>query len=600
MFLPEAGVAGLQSAYRVNEFREIRDTVSQNAEEGNRDRYCSVHTNSELELYCETCMELICFRCAYIGSQHHDHDHQDIDGAFRWYDEHLRPRQREELSSLHNMLTRVLASLKEAMQENGLVGERRTTLNNITAEVRAADNEVVAISDLCGNQLDQIRALHTRNEVSGRVMAVTTTMNSSLLKLRAPDPSLCRVTGNIALALTGERSTVTLTAIDYMRKACKVPITTLECQCAGGKVDPKILRSGENRYIISYQPTTTPQLRLSVTIQGKHVRGSPFNIAVRPPAEKIGSPFTYPLSGSQGLCRLASKGLHEVVVSEQGKDEVSLFNAFGSKRHSFGSYGCEEGQFDSPCGVTVDGMGNILVADCGNHRIQKFTAKGTFMTSVGSLGSGELQFYCPSDVAFNMTNNKVYVVDKNNHVQILNSGLVFKRTFWNTYTLRVIDSDLTFHSIFGSLGDGQGEFNDPQGIACDSTGKVYVADSGNHRVQVFTAEGRFLSKFGVLGMGNETVEYPISITIDTSDRLYVGECGRISVLTPQGECVRSLTPSKGEYAACGLAVNRIGVLFASDGERVQVVIKGPLNFHVLLVVTCFIAFLFALLFSKCT
>ena len=68
-------------------------------------------------------------------------------------------------------------------------------------------------------------------------------------------------------------------------------------------------------------------------------------------------------------------------------------------------------------------------------------------------------------------NKKVYVVDvANNRVQVLKS-------------------DLTFSTKFGYKGSGKGQFNSPLGIACDSTGNVYVADTGNHRIQVSTHEG---------------------------------------------------------------------------------------------------------------
>ncbi len=46
---------------------------------------------------------------------------------------------------------------------------------------------------------------------------------------------------------------------------------------------------------------------------------------------------------------------------------------------------------------------------------------------------------------------------------------------------------------------GKGQFKSPQDIACDRTGKVYVADTFNHRIQVFTTEGKFLRMFGRRG-----------------------------------------------------------------------------------------------------
>lgn len=122
--------------------------------------------------------------------------------------------------------------------------------------------------------------------------------------------------------------------------------------------------------------------------------------------------------------------------------------------------------------MAVDGDGNILVSDYITHRIQKFTEKGEHLTVVGEKGSGPLQFCFPEAIAFNVSNDKLYVVDWNDRVQVLNS-------------------DLTFSATFGKEGGGRGQFNNPNGIACDEGGKVYVADSGNHRIQVFTPEGKF-------------------------------------------------------------------------------------------------------------
>ncbi len=51
-----------------------------------------------------------------------------------------------------------------------------------------------------------------------------------------------------------------------------------------------------------------------------------------------------------------------------------------------------------------------------------------------------------------------------------------------------MNSDLT---SFGKEGSGKGHFDLPRDIACERTGKVYVADCDNHRIQVFTAEGKF-------------------------------------------------------------------------------------------------------------
>jgi DNA-binding beta-propeller fold protein YncE len=90
----------------------------------------------------------------------------------------------------------------------------------------------------------------------------------------------------------------------------------------------------------------------------------------------------------------------------------------------WGSSGSGDGQFNHPYGVAIDTSNNVYVADTDNHRIQKFTSDGTFLTEWGSDGA-----------------------------------------------------------LYGGLGEGL--FWGPSGVAVDSFGNVYVADTGNHRIQKF-------------------------------------------------------------------------------------------------------------------
>ena len=92
----------------------------------------------------------------------------------------------------------------------------------------------------------------------------------------------------------------------------------------------------------------------------------------------------------------------------------------------------------------------------------------------------------------------------------------------------------------------------------------YVADRGNHRIQVFTAEGKFLRMFSDGGKGKPLNE-PVGIAIDATDIVYVSESGgcRISVFTSEGQFVASFgkageKPGEFDYP-CGLAVDDCGV-----------------------------------------
>ena len=97
-------------------------------------------------------------------------------------------------------------------------------------------------------------------------------------------------------------------------------------------------------------------------------------------------------------------------------------------------------------------------------------------------------------------------------------------------------------------------------VACDSTGKVYVADTRNHRIQVFTAEGKFLMMFGS-GHGREELDWPVGVAIDASGTVYISEEDnfRVSAFTSGGHFVTSF--GEGLGSPHGLAVDDNGVVY---------------------------------------
>ena len=268
-----------------------------------------------------------------------------------------------------------------------------------------------------------------------------------------PDPSKCHATGKgLEVAVVGEKSTCILHAVNIGGMPCEEPIR-LDCELLSDITGTTASRSIERRqsqYKVNYQPTIKGRHQLHIRVEGQHIRGSPFGVAVKLPVEKLGTPILT-ISGVGGPWGVAINQRGEVVATDQDCHCIHVFSPSGEKLRSFGT-----GQ---PHGVAVDSEGNILVTDSGNHCIQKFTAEGQFLTAVGTKGSGPLQFTKPSDIAIS---DRVYVVDSGNHrVQVLNP-------------------DLTFSHTFGKKGSGKGQFQSPRGIACDSTGKVYVTDRDNH------------------------------------------------------------------------------------------------------------------------
>ena len=93
--------------------------------------------------------------------------------------------------------------------------------------------------------------------------------------------------------------------------------------------------------------------------------------------------------------------------------------------------------------------------------------------------------------------------------------------------------------MFGSRGSNQGQFGQPQDVAIDSQGYIYVTDGDNHRVQQFTPEGQFVSSFGgTEGSEPGQLYFPTGITLDDNDLVYVNNHNQfISVYNTNGQYI---------------------------------------------------------------
>ena len=80
------------------------------------------------------------------------------------------------------------------------------------------------------------------------------------------------------------------------------------------------------------------------------------------------------------------------------------------------------------------------------------------------------------------------------------------------------------------------EFNEPHGIACDSSGDIYIVDCQNNRIQVFTPEGKFNSLF----TSSESLWYPSGIAIDIMNTVYVGGFSNVTTFDSKRKLIRKL------------------------------------------------------------
>lgn len=130
---------------------------------------------------------------------------------------------------------------------------------------------------------------------------------------------------------------------------------------------------------------------------------------------------------------------------------------------------------------------------------------------------------------------------------------------------------------FGSFGTKLGQFTDPMGTAVDAADNVYIADSGNNRVQVVKPDGTPLRAFGKMGTRPGEFVSPVGVALDPGGLVYVTDSGnnRVEAFRRDGAFVRAWgqygTGDRDLNAPGGLTVDRLRVYIADTGnERVQV------------------------------
>ena len=470
-----------------------------------RTSFCLEHLSEKLCFYCQTCDKAICHQCTLTS--HERHEYRDVDKVAKTFKvnmvnlaEQIKGKRaqlkeqlnflEEDISKLENRKSSIRARIEEYFQR--LIEELKNRMNELVNEAELLcktkldllfskqeklhqnlrhANSCCLFTEGAVKQGSELEILSIGQVVIKRLISLVEEIEESI-KTDSTDeefnsiqfvgesekiindishlghvkeqssstpcePTLCTLSAakQHQHIITGEVNRMSLTAVGVhgkrqQRGGDKVK---LSFSLAGSRVTPDnagfkygCQDNKDGTYDLAYVITKPDTYWLHVSINGGPVADSPVTVTVRP-RDWIGS--------------------HLMLRSED----------------------C--GGFSHPYSVLVDSHDHVLVADSHNHRIKILSLKGEILKTFGSQGTIQGQFNFPYCLALSRRGNLIVVSDGQNHrIQIVTpSGKLAK--------------------VFGGFGDDVGRLNHPHGVAIDSDDRIYVADSGNSRIQIFSPEG---------------------------------------------------------------------------------------------------------------
>ncbi len=281
---------------------------------------------------------------------------------------------------------------------------------------------------------------------------------------------------------------------------------------------------------------------------------------------------------------LTSMGVRfEISTDPNFLPSVSTFAGSGIQALTDGT--ASSAAFNNPTGVAQDAAGNLFIADAGNNSIRMINPSGVVSTIAGTGSFGfdngpgnSATFAIPGAVALGPDNN-LYVSDILNHCIRKLSRPVTEGLPWTVTTLAG-SGTAGFSDATGTAA----KFSAPHGLAFDSAGRLYVADTGNHRIRRITVNDRIVDTFAGTGTSGATeglrtvatFNNPFGVVFDSAGNLYIADRdnhrirkintnGTVSTLAGSTSGSVNGTGAGAQFnRPIGLAADALGNLYVAD------------------------------------
>ena len=301
-------------------------------------------------------------------------------------------------------------------------------------------------------------------------------------------------------------------------------------------------------YKISYFAKETGTCQASVKVNGENVRGSPFEVQVKP--RQFRHVLSFGAAGSSaGMFRfpwgIAVNEKDEIAMTDSANERIQVFSSNGTHLRSFGRKGDQQGEFNRPRGIAFHND-NIIVADSRNHRVQLFSGQYEYLGQFGGEGNLDHQLRRPHGLSIESDGNVIVADSGNKLIKIFSLDGQFLRkigtrgsfTFpfhciqhenylivsdMNDHCVQVFNREGKFLYKFGNKGEGNGEFNEPGCLSVNKAGQLLVCDTENHRIQVFELSGKFVTKVGTQGSKTGEFGTPVSAAVLSDGKIVVAD-----------------------------------------------------------------------------